>query len=175
MRIFTSLLFCWLACVGPSSDNAQPPPTEDMNSDFSDVLRIARSSAIDAREQLRTISESAKDEDIRLAARRILSLWNDQERTYFSKVPLPLRRACVDEAALALVRPKIDESKAIELELRITESGEVQSVTFTKGSGRGDVDEIVEDSLRAKRFLPAKSGNEYRTGDLRVNCWIEVR
>lgn len=187
MKIVVWSLVGILACSAPSpraqsegskstvSSEAASESASAASSDFANVLHLGKSRESDARERLLAVGNDARDIEARLASRRMVGLWSEDERTYFSKVPLPLHRTCVDDTDLAIIRGRITEGTRVDVEVHISASGAVEEIAFRKGTGDDVVDKIIADSLRKRRFLPAKPGDDYMPGIVHVNCWIEVR
>jgi TonB family protein len=174
MKLLVSFVFAWYACSAPALHDVTAPSV-DPAAAYQDVLRLAEDGSAESRRELERRSITGSTEDVRFAATSLIGLWDDTRGGYFNDLPIPLRRSCASELLLEKMRRRIRVTSYVDFELHVDASGSVTSVRVVRGSGDAEIDGEIETELKRARFLPAKPGEVFVNGLVRMNCKIEAR
>jgi hypothetical protein len=142
---------------------------------FEELLEIARSRSGDAKVQIEKARDQSDDASVRMLATRILSLWNDEQNTFFSKTPALLDPKCLDVESLRERYREPIEAKQLIFEIRVGANGRAVRVESVKGTDDRALQDAVTHVLMDSRFLPVKEGDHYLDGTLMAKCRLEVR
>jgi hypothetical protein len=150
---FVSLAFAAVTssnCQGatPAAGSENPPRVHAPAP--ADVIRIATGELPDAKQTLLTIANTNDRADVRMLAKAILSLWNDQENTYTSPEAryLPYASADPPPAVFAVA------------EVSVAEDGRPLTVAVLKND-RPELTPEIESFLMKRIYLPARVDGRY--------------
>lgn len=157
--------------AAPSAEETKAPSAIT----FEDVLEIARSKSADAKNRIEKAGIESNDAFDRLLAARILSLWNEQQNTFFSATPALLDSNCLDVEGLRQRYREPIEPTLLLFEIRVGANGRPIRVESIRGTTNRELQDAVTHVLMESRFLPVKEGDQYLDGTLTAQCRIEVR
>lgn len=143
--------------------------------DFEDVLAIAMSKSPSAKSQLELIAASTGGGEHIQLARYVLAHWDDAARTFHAATPAALGNECLSVRDLRALYPHGREATRIFAQVNVRADGTAQSVSLVKPIEDERLRATLLESLRRRRYAPAKPGDDYVSGDLSFTCVLDVR
>jgi hypothetical protein len=147
--------------------------TIELDEMWDEVLRIAKGKKDKGKSELEAIAQRKEGVPSVLLARKILFLWDENDKTYYSIAPQHLYNKCIDQDELQQLLPSPAKPTYIYAEVETDARGVPLRATFKSGSDNKILVDAVLRSLKKQYYLPAKPGDSYVPGTVIAQCRIE--